>query len=169
MNSTESGISLENEKCTMALLSFFKANHFFVDLVNEENVVSAKGVLKVSVEEVVFSSKSSYVWWPLEGIRKYGFQERNCNMFFLVAGRRCPHGPGLYRFRCRDARAINCEMAKVIHKSWREFEKLLRLGQVAGDSEGAPDLTTPKQTDSHQLLSRDQQVSTGSRSTPIYT
>ncbi len=49
--------------------------------------------------------------WPLNGIRRYGYYK---DIFLFESGRKCPHGEGLYAFKCTKAKYLNEALHKAI-------------------------------------------------------
>lgn len=49
--------------------------------------------------------------WPLNGIRRYGYYK---DIFLFESGRKCPHGEGLYAFKCSKAKYLNEALHKAI-------------------------------------------------------
>lgn len=41
--------------------------------------------------------------WPLQSLRRYGF---DTELFSFESGRRCPTGPGIYAFKCKQAESL---------------------------------------------------------------
>ena len=109
---------------------------FIVENINEKREVIAKGSLKISVTDVVFSSKTLSLQWPLNGIREYGFHDTEQDLFLFEAGRRCPNGEGLYAFRCRHPQAIYTEFDKAIEKA---LAKAYRQTSAEDFDEKAPE------------------------------
>ncbi len=64
---------------------------------------------------ILTQKNSSNVWeqfkWPLNGIRRYGYYK---DIFLFESGRKCPHGEGLYAFKCSKAKYLNEALHKAI-------------------------------------------------------
>lgn len=65
---------------------------------------SSTGHLEVTNNEIILHRRGhDAVHWPLQYIRRYGFEN---HLFSFESGRRCESGPGIFTFRCRRAREL---------------------------------------------------------------
>ena len=70
------------------------------DLGQERN----PGRIEITESELVwFQRNKEPIRWPLNSLRRYGF---DAELFSFECGRRCPTGPGIYAFKCRQAEAL---------------------------------------------------------------
>ena len=62
------------------------------------------GQLEVGEADLVLYQRGKNpVRWPLRSLRRYGF---DAQLFSFECGRRCPTGPGIYAFHCRNAEIL---------------------------------------------------------------
>lgn len=62
------------------------------------------GQLEVGESDLILYQRGKTpVRWPLRSLRRYGF---DAQLFSFECGRRCPTGPGIYAFHCRNAEAL---------------------------------------------------------------
>lgn len=62
------------------------------------------GQLEVGESDLILYQRGkSPVRWPLRSLRRYGF---DAQLFSFECGRRCPTGPGIYAFHCRNAEIL---------------------------------------------------------------
>lgn len=62
------------------------------------------GQLEVGEADLILYQRGkSPVRWPLRSLRRYGF---DAQLFSFECGRRCPTGPGIYAFHCRNAEIL---------------------------------------------------------------
>lgn len=62
------------------------------------------GQLEVGEADLILYQRGkSPVKWPLRSLRRYGF---DAQLFSFECGRRCPTGPGIYAFHCRNAEIL---------------------------------------------------------------
>ena len=66
------------------------------------------GFLEITETHIIFQYEhypSEAIKWPLTCIRKYGSNDKG-NLFIIEAGRKAPHGEGMYAFRTKNADEI---------------------------------------------------------------
>ena len=62
------------------------------------------GQLEVGESDLILYQRGKTpVRWPLRSLRRYGF---DAQLFSFECGRRCPTGPGIYAFHCRNAEIL---------------------------------------------------------------
>lgn len=62
------------------------------------------GKIEVTRVDLILHQKGKTpIRWPLRSLRRYGF---DAELFSFESGRRCPTGPGIYAFKCRQAESL---------------------------------------------------------------
>ena len=62
------------------------------------------GRIEITESELIWYQRNKEpIRWPLNSLRRYGF---DAELFSFECGRRCPTGPGIYAFKCRQAEAL---------------------------------------------------------------
>ncbi|XP_076350995.1 uncharacterized protein LOC143247204 [Tachypleus tridentatus] len=79
-------------------------NLFHVWSVDDRGNHLTSGKIELTHSELILHQKGKLpIRWPLRSLRKYGF---DVELFSFECGRRCPTGPGIYAFRCRNAEVL---------------------------------------------------------------
>lgn len=80
------------------------ANLFQVMNVDDTGRRLCPGQLEVGESDLILYQRGKTpVRWPLRSLRRYGF---DAQLFSFECGRRCPTGPGIYAFHCRNAEIL---------------------------------------------------------------
>lgn len=84
------------------------------------------GQLEVGDSDLILYQRGKTpVRWPLRSLRRYGF---DAQLFSFECGRRCPTGPGIYAFHCRNAEVLfNLVQARVAarHEEQEQLASIL--------------------------------------------
>ncbi|KAK2147868.1 hypothetical protein LSH36_533g01047 [Paralvinella palmiformis] len=98
------------------------------------------GRIEITESELIWYQRNKEpIRWPLNSLRRYGF---DAELFSFECGRRCPTGPGIYAFKCRQAEALFNLLQESVQRQ--------RTGQE--DVMSAPALTTATIPAGHQPL-----------------
>ncbi|XP_050392892.2 fibroblast growth factor receptor substrate 2 [Patella vulgata] len=92
--------------CSFArsLNSEINAHVFRVYNVDERGSELSPGKIEIGDTDLILYQKGKEpIIWPLRCLRRYGF---DAELFSFESGRRCPTGPGIYAFKCRNAEAL---------------------------------------------------------------
>ncbi|KAK3598831.1 hypothetical protein CHS0354_007438 [Potamilus streckersoni] len=95
-----------NMGCYMSRKHLGEANRqiFKVYNVNDLGAILNPGKIEVSETDLILHQKGKEpIHWPLRCLRRYGFDEE---LFSFESGRRCPTGPGIFAFKCRQAEEL---------------------------------------------------------------
>lgn len=86
------------------------------------------GQLEVGESDLILYQRGKTpVRWPLRSLRRYGF---DAQLFSFECGRRCPTGPGIYAFHCRNAEILFNHVQARVAARHEEQEQL--AGVLAG-------------------------------------
>ena len=89
-------------------------NCFEVHSMNVSVLKQSRGTIQLSASNLVFAQPDRRVCitWPLRAIRRFGAHK---NVFVFESGRKCSTGPGLFVFKCAQAKLIVDMMTKFVN------------------------------------------------------
>ncbi|CAL8101178.1 unnamed protein product [Calicophoron daubneyi] len=73
--------------------------------------INCRGQLELQTQDLIFRTSDRSLTWPLWCLRWYG---ENAKFFVFESGRRCPSGPGLYMFKCKQSRQLSSSLDRQI-------------------------------------------------------
>ncbi|XP_013416708.1 fibroblast growth factor receptor substrate 2 [Lingula anatina] len=104
--------------CAIAKQDQECSNIFHVYNVDEQGNSANAGRLEIANMDLVLHQRGKEpIRWPVRCLRRYGYDQ---DIFSFESGRRCPTGPGIYAFRCRQAETLFNMLQEVIQTAGQE-------------------------------------------------
>ncbi|XP_014677825.1 PREDICTED: fibroblast growth factor receptor substrate 3-like [Priapulus caudatus] len=104
--------------CTLAEPACERERGFAVYNVDGVTETLGPGIVDVTPAEILYTpaGNEDCLCWALDCLRRYGF---DADLFSFETGRRCATGPGVYAFKCKQARQLYNALQESIQKAGR--------------------------------------------------